>query len=145
MKIKKINVSKKINVKTKGMNNGRWSGGTNSHYKDHYKLKLNRKERLKQVNNKCEKCNISNCKLSAVKKDGNRNNHNINNLIMLCSKCMGKKQNSKFRLIYGMTLTELSKKYNVPMSKIYSEFIPKHTTKIDMINALKDYKNGTFI
>ena len=80
------NVAKKDREAIKGENNVRWSGGTNSYYKNHYQLKLNRKEKLKQVNNKCEKCGDDKSKLYANHKNGNKNDHIISNLEILCSK-----------------------------------------------------------
>jgi 5-methylcytosine-specific restriction endonuclease McrA len=129
------NVKKDTNIKNAGSGNGMWSGGKSSYYKNHYQLKLNRVAKLKQVNFRCEKCGSKADKLNASRKDGDKNNHDIDNLRMLCSPCQGTKD-SKYKRQFGMTLKELSVKYNVPLSTIHNKFISKHKTKASLLKAL---------
>ena len=133
------NIRKKQYSYNKGENNPRWKGGTNSYYKDHHQLKLNRKEKLKQVDNKCEICNVSgeDTMLIATSKDGNKNNHYISNLIMKCRKCCGSPKLTKFKKKFGMTLIEMINKYNVPQGKIYNHIIPKCKNKREITKMLK--------
>lgn len=130
------NVKKNTNIKNQGSGNGKWTGGVSSYYTNHYQLKLNRKEKLKQIGNKCEKCGRGDTKLDATRKDGDRNNHDIDNLIMLCSLCKTNKD-SKYKRKYGHTLKELSKIYNVPLSTIHNKYISKYKTKEELIGALE--------
>ena len=131
------NVKKDSNVKNSGSGNARWSGGKNTYYKNHYQLKLNRKEKLKQIGYKCEKCGAKADKLNASRKDGDRNNHDIDNLLMLCSPCQGTKD-SKYKRLYGMTLKELSDKYNIPLSTLHHKYIGKYKDKKSFLKALKE-------
>ena len=137
--MKKNKVIIKKNIKNQGSNNGRWSGGHNTYYENHYQLKLNRKEKLKQINNKCENCGIGNVTLNASRKDGDKNNHDIDNLLMLCKPCK-KNKDSKYKRIYGSTLKELSEKYNIPLSTIHNKYISKYKTKEKLINVLEELK-----
>ena len=141
MNKKKENISKGKNIKNAGSGNGRWSGGTGSYYSNHYQLKLNRKERLKRCDNKCEMCGAEDVTLTASKLDGDKNNHEISNLLMLCKTCLGPKTSSKFIKMYGMTLSELSKKYGVSLSSLYRKYVPIYTDKQSMIDALTINKN----
>lgn len=69
-----------------GSNNARWRGG-NSDYKNHSIFKQNRIIILKQYNFKCGKCN--NKATQVHHKDYSKDNHDISNLLPLCSKCHG--------------------------------------------------------
>jgi hypothetical protein len=70
----------------KGENNPRWSGG-NSFYSNHYVLKKNRLERLKE-SPVCEVCNIEkSCKI--LHRNLNIQDHRKENLMALCHKCFG--------------------------------------------------------
>lgn len=135
----RVNIGKGSNVKNKGKGNGRWSGG-NSYYENHYQLKLNRKERLKQCGNKCEDCGVKDVTLTASKVDGNKDNVEITNLRMLCKTCLGPKRNSKFIKQYGMTLSDLAEKYKVPLSSLYRKYVPIYPDKKSMIDALESLK-----
>jgi hypothetical protein len=139
MKMEKENISKGSNVKNKGAGNGRWSGGTGSFYKNHYQLKLNRKEKLKQCNNKCEECGKE-APLIASKIDGNKDNIDISNLRMLCKPCLGPKTSTKFIKLYGMTLENLSKTYGISLSSLYRSYVPVYHDKESMHNALASAK-----
>lgn len=100
----------------KGENNGNWHGGT-SEYPDHYLLKKNRIIKLESVNYICEECGG---KASQVyHKDHDKSNHDIDNLKALCVRCLHKgKHNCKYRNLYGMTLKEMSEKFNVSKGTI---------------------------
>lgn len=134
------NVKKNINVKNQGSKNGRWSGGTTSYYNNHYQLKLNRIQKLKDCGNKCEDCGNTNTILKASRKDGNKNNHDINNLIMLCSKCMGNKQNSKYKIKFGSTLKELSHEFGISLTTLY-KFVDIYKDKVKLKKAVKNHLN----
>ncbi len=138
MATKTKNVQKNVNIKNQGSHNGRWSGGINSYYTNHYQLKLNRREKIKQCGNKCEECGATNVILNAARKDGDKNNHEISNLKMLCSKCMGKKVNSKYKTIYGNTLEELCDEFGVSLTTLY-KFIPKNKTRTKLKNSVAKY------
>ncbi len=138
----RINIGKGSNVKNKGEGNGRWSGGENTYYENHYQLKLNRKERLKLCGNKCEDCGIEGVTLTASKVDGQKDNIEITNLRMLCKTCLGPKRNSKFIKQYGMTLNDLAEKYGVGISTLYRKYVPVYPDKKGLIEALeRDKKN----
>lgn len=134
----KTNVQKNINVKNQGSGNGRWSGGQNSYYSNHYQLKLNRRAKLKECENKCMTCGAENVILNAARVDGDKNNHDINNLLMLCSKCMGSKQNSKFKELYGSTLKELCHEFGISLTTLY-KFTPLHDNKKELKSAVTKY------
>jgi hypothetical protein len=138
--MEKENIGKGQNVKNAGAGNGRWTGGENTYYTNHYQLKLNRKERLKIAGNMCEVCGDSKATLTASKVDGDKNNHEISNLRMLCKICLGPKTKSKFIDLYGMTLTDLAKTYGVSLSALYRKYVPVYTDKDSMINALENAK-----
>jgi hypothetical protein len=135
----KVNIGKGSNVKNKGAGNGRWTGGENTYYTNHYQLKLNRKERLKMCDNKCEECGKE-VLLTASKVDGDKNNHEISNLRMLCKVCLGPKTSTKYIKKYGCTLDQLGKKYGVSLSTLYRKYVPIYPDKEAMIGALESYK-----
>jgi hypothetical protein len=134
----KTNVLKNINVKNRGSGNGRWTGGKNSYYSNHYQLKLNRKAKLKECDNKCMTCGAENVILNASRLDGDKNNHDMDNLIMLCSKCMGGKASSKYKRMYGSTLNELCHEFGVSLTTLY-KFIPDNGTKAKIKKAVDKY------
>ncbi len=136
----KLNVQKNINIKNQGSGNGRWTGGTNSYYSNHYQLKLNRKEKLKQCGNKCEECGKGNVILNSSRKDGDKNNHDMDNLVMLCSKCLGSRASSKYKRKYGSTLNELCHEFGVSLTTLY-KLIPYYDTKAKIRSALRKYVN----
>lgn len=136
------NIKKNVNVKNQGSGNGRWSGGKNSYYSNHYQRKLNRKQKLKECDNKCEGCGKSGIILNAHSKDGNKNNHNITNLIMLCTKCLGSKSNSKYKKLFGNTLNELSHEFGVSLTTMY-KFVNSCNTKDKLKNIIEKYKKDT--
>lgn len=135
------NVKKNVNVKNQGSLNGRWSGGKTSYYNNHYQLKLNRRAKLKECENKCESCGETNTILNASRKDGDKNNHDIDNLIMLCSKCMGTKQNSKYKTKFGCTLKELGHEFGVSLSTLY-KYVDAYEDKPKLKKAVDRYLNN---
>jgi hypothetical protein len=138
-----VNVQKGINVKNQGSGNGRWSGGKTSYYSNHYQLKLNRRAKLKECGNECESCGETNTILKASRKDEDKNNHDIDNLIMLCSKCMGTKQNSKYKTKFGSTLKELCHEFGVSLSMLY-KFVDAYKDKPKLKKAVESHLNKKF-
>lgn len=68
-----------------GNKNHRWNGG-NSQYKNHSKMKRNRKIRFEQVDYICEKC--GNDQVAKIyHKDRDNTNHEIDNLMAVCQGC----------------------------------------------------------
>ena len=126
---------KKMSEKKKGENNPRWNGG-NSQYPDHAELKRVRVEVLKKSKGKCEICGELANIVHHI--DGDKSNHNINNLITVCLKChtilhcddegklSGKgdtkgrgRPTAKYRNIYGMTIEEIAKNFRVTPNAVY--------------------------
>jgi hypothetical protein len=140
-KTTRLNISKGSNVKNKGAGNGRWTGGENTFYENHYQLKLNRKERIKMCDNKCEDCGKGGVILIASKVDGQKDNIEISNLRMLCKTCLGPKKNTKFIKQYGMTLQDLAEEYGVSMSTLYRKYVPIYPDRESMIGALKSLQD----
>jgi len=132
------NVKKKRNSYNAGKNNSRWSGGKGSYYKNHYQLKLNRTEKLKQVGNKCEECGADGdiVVLIARHKNGDINDHRISNLEIKCSLCCGTKKTSKIKRKYGMTINEMRSKYNLSFYTVYNRILPDCDTKEELIKRL---------
>ena len=118
MVIKNDNVEKKSYKHLKGSKNPNWNNGT-SEYKNHYQMKINRLEKLKQTKGKCEVCEIDAKMIHH--NDENKNNHAISNLTVLCNKhhvlihnIDEKKpyKTSKFIRKYGMTIREMIQRTN---------------------------------
>lgn len=72
----------------KGERNTNWNGGV-SEYPNHYKMKKLRKEKLELVGNNCEECGVEkpNSKLELHHLDGSKDNHTLENFLLLCCKC----------------------------------------------------------
>lgn len=98
----------------KGFRNIRWNDGV-SQYPNHSLLKKNRENKLKKVV-LCEICKINKAK-ETHHKDYRKNNHSVNNLLGLCSKCHGK-LHSKYKRLYGFYLKELISFFNVSQGTI---------------------------
>jgi hypothetical protein len=77
---------------TAGENNYQWKGGV-FYYKNHTLLKKNRLLKIEQCGGSCEECNKPDTKLFAYHIDRSRQNHEIENLKMLCYECFSKKLN----------------------------------------------------
>jgi 5-methylcytosine-specific restriction endonuclease McrA len=111
---------------SKGENNVNWKGGV-SEYRDHYKMKLVRIEKLKQEKGLCEVCGKLGYEVHHI--DESKDNHNPENLILLCHKChmrffhsntnKSKRYVSKFTQIYGMTIRQIAEKYGGTTSLYY--------------------------
>lgn len=73
---------------TKGKKNVNWAGGV-AEYPNHYTMKLLRKEKLEIVGNHCQECGIekSSSKLDLHHLDGSKDNHSMDNVLLLCHKC----------------------------------------------------------
>jgi 5-methylcytosine-specific restriction endonuclease McrA len=105
-----------------GERNHRWNGGT-SDYPHHYEMKKNRVIKMKNTKGKCEVCGKQGQHIHHI--DGSKDNHVLENLILLCVKCHGivhngrKNKTSKFFRLYGMTLKELAEKYGGTTAKYY--------------------------
>lgn len=107
-----------------GPKNPRWNGGT-SEYPNHCELKKNRIKALESKNYKCEYC--GNFAEITHHINGNKADHSIENLLVLCKKChcklhRGEKKESKYRRIYGMSLQEISNKTNLSTLTIWNFF-----------------------
>src|SRR3972149_8701541 len=93
----------------KGELNPRWNGGI-SEYPNHLLFKKNRIEVLEEADYTCWFCGKININ-EVHHQDGLKTNHAKENLKACCHACNGKKaqvHNSKFRRLYGRTLTDLS-------------------------------------
>lgn len=118
---------KSISESMKGENNPRWNGG-NSEYPNHAELKRIRIEVLKKSKGKCEICG----KLAKLVHhiDGDKSNHNINNLMAVCSKCHlalhhddslmpNSNRPLKYSLVCGMSIKRISEIFGVCTGTIY--------------------------
>jgi len=70
----------------KGGNNPKWKGGI-AEYPNHYKMKIARIEKFKLSKGLCEICKKKADVIHHI--DGTKTNHELNNLIILCSACHG--------------------------------------------------------
>ena len=106
----------------KGNRNPRWNNGA-SEYPNHYLMKQNRILKLQQTKGKCEICKKQGYEIHH--KDRTRDNHLLENLILLCKRChcllhTGRKnKTSKFKRIYGMTALEIAYKCKCGETKIW--------------------------
>ena len=112
-------------------------------YQNHYYMKQQRLIKLQQVKGKCEICGEkANC---IHHKDGSVNNHDLENLIVLCQSChviihkpegdsivyqAHCEHGSKFIRLYGMTLHAISNK----LGRSYTYYYDLHRKGL-----LKDY------
>lgn len=67
-----------------GENNPNWAGGV-AGYPNHYEMKKIRKQLLNKHNHICQKCGKKANEIHH--KDGSKNNHSIDNFLVLCHKC----------------------------------------------------------
>ena len=94
-----------------GEDNPNWKGGV-ADYPNHGAMKRNRLIKLKQADCKCEVCGEPANGIHHI--DGSRDNHALDNLVVLCKKCHWilhtghRKNTSKYRERYGMTLNEMA-------------------------------------
>ncbi len=116
-----LDLSKKYTLK--GRRNPNWKGGVSEYY-NHYLMKKMRILKLQQTKGKCEICGKHGYQIHH--KDNSKNNHNIENLILVCAKCHGilgrgrHNKTSKFIRLYGMTLNDMGKKFNRNPRTLYS-------------------------
>lgn len=108
----------------KGSKNVRWNSGA-SEYQNHYELKRNRIKAFELKDYKCEYCEKPAKITHHI--DGDKTNHSIENLLVLCYKCHGKLhgggiRESKYRRLYGMSLQEMSIKTSLSMPTICNYF-----------------------
>ena len=117
----------------KGENNINWNGGTST-YPNHSEMKRNKITKLKQSNHKCEICKNKAYSIQHI--DESKDNHDLNNLIVLCKDCHiilhrdRINKTSKYIKAYGMTVKDMVKKYGYNSSKFYS---------LHKQNKLKDF------
>lgn len=103
-----------------GRNNPRWNGGR-SEYPNHYLMKKNRLIILLH-NPKCEMCDKP--AIEVHHRNGDKSDHRLSNLMPSCRSCNGgirfrpNRSPFKYRKVYGMTLIELSEKFNCSMKTI---------------------------
>jgi hypothetical protein len=118
----------------KGKYNINWNGGVQQ-YPNHRLMQKNRLIKLESINYICEECGDKATEVHH--KDKTKINHDIENLIGLCHKCHmsvyhSQKHKSKCRELFGMTLKEMSNKYDKSI-QVLSYHIKK--------NDLKKYLN----
>ena len=110
----------------KGNQNCNWKGGI-AEYKNHYQMKLNRLEKLKQTKGKCEVCGKNGNEIHH--KDSTTDNHNISNLMLLCRKDhilihklnrANKPYTSKWKRKYGMSLREIAEKTGISEGYVFN-------------------------
>lgn len=123
--IDRLKGHKPMNLKIdcrKGKYNPNYHGGV-SLYKNLGELKRNKIIKIKQ-NKKCQNCGTFNTKLQIHHIDGSKDNHSLNNLIVLCQSCHKLLYHrfpttTKFKKMYGYTLQEISKNIKRSMWKTY--------------------------
>jgi len=117
----------KISESMKGENNPRWNNG-NSEYPNHSELKKARIEILKNSKGKCEICGKPAKIVHHI--DGDKSNHNIDNLMAVCLKCHKPLHSEdslisnlgrplKYSLICGMPIRKISEIFGVCTGTIY--------------------------
>lgn len=92
-------------------------------YPNHYRMKKNRILKLQQTRGKCEVCGERGFQIHH--KDGDKGNHKIENLLLLCRKChmiihQGRQNQSKFIKLYGISVGEMVKKYGGTDARFYA-------------------------
>jgi len=119
---------KSISESMKGENNPRWNGG-NSQYPNHAELKRVRVEVLKESKGRCEICGKPARLVHHI--DGDKSNHNINNLMAVCLKCHSPLHHDdslipnlgrplKYSLVCGMSIKRISETFGVCAGTIYN-------------------------
>ena len=117
-----------------GPNNPRWNNG-NSAYPNHADFKRARIEVLKRTKGKCEICGEPAILVHHI--DGNKANHNLDNLIALCRQChtslhyandeenviMGRgicqDRPTKYSQELGISVKEIAEKFGVTINAVY--------------------------
>lgn len=93
-------------------------------YPAHYTMKKNRLIKLQQANGLCEICHK---KANTIHhKDGSKDNHSLDNLIVLCHSCHAiidmphkARATSLFIREYGLSLREMSKRFGGSLTFYY--------------------------
>ncbi len=125
----------------KGELNPRWSGGV-SEYPNHYLMKKNRKIILGQ-HSICQNCKIKPA-IEVHHIDESKDNHSLDNLMAVCSKCnsnlrSNKKNNSKYKRLHGKTLSEFSQIYNISIATVKK--LLENNISIEKYNLQKKEKS----
>lgn len=119
----KLPIDLSIKCYPKGKENYQWKGGI-FEYPNHYLMKKNRLIILKKEKGICEICKKKGVFIHH--KDGSKDNHNLDNLILLCHQCHGlmhkgrKNKTSKFIRLYGYTFIEIVNRLNLSSGYIYN-------------------------
>ena len=132
-----------------GENNPRWNGG-NSEYPNHIEFKKARIIVLKNTKGKCEICGEPAKMVHHL--DGDKSNHNIDNLIALCWGCHEplhsddngksiKGRPTKYGGIYGMPLRKIANIFGVVPSTIHY-WIKSPEKRKWLEGKLKELKEG---
>lgn len=107
----------------KGELNHNWKGGV-AYYPNHSAMKKNRLIKLKEAKGLCEICGKQANLVHHI--DESKDNHNLDNLAVLCHKChrlyhSHPVKTSKYIRLYGMTQKELAAKFNCTIEVIGSQ------------------------
>ena len=106
---------------------------------------------LKRSKGECEIC--GNFAKIVQHKDGDKSNHDVDNLIALCNKCHSPlhaedciplltkrgRPTTKYNMLYGLTLREIGNLFGVSHNSVYF-WMKNPKKKIWLENQLKEYK-----
>jgi hypothetical protein len=114
-------------------------------YPKHYTFKKNRLIRLDMVNGKCEMCGVNAQHVHHV--DGNKGNHNVNNLMAVCCKCHAKfhkhpwscKSSKNEKCIRRFNYSEIAKFTGVKKFEIVKYFRPTGILKQSSVDKLTKF------
>ena len=103
----------------KGEKNGNWKGGV-SFYKNHYTMKQHRLTKLQQTNWHCELC--GNPAKRVHHKDKTKDNHAIDNLLVVCLRCHRKLHIDQLGRPrhHAKTYEEMGKELGVSVTTVYN-------------------------
>lgn len=108
------------NGRKRGEEHHSWNGGV-SYFKNHYRVKQNRKRLIKERGCVCGKCGkeVLPSKIHQHHLNGNKDDHNDNNIILLCQICHLKMPKNKKK--YGdKNLQEWASFFNITFRKFYN-------------------------
>jgi len=107
----------------KGLHEEGWRGSfydMGHHYKDSYRFKKIRLEKLKHVKGRCEICGAKARHIHHI--DGDQNDQQAENLLAVCVSCHrlvhGGPYRSKYRRAYGMSLDEIANLLGVSVTTV---------------------------
>ena len=106
----------------KGERNCNWKGGVAT-YPNHGEMKRNRLIKLQEAKGKCEVCGEDAYFVHHL--DGSKDNHNLENLAVLCRKCHmilhhgEHRKTSKYIRLYGMSLKEMAEKFGGNVNRYF--------------------------